>query len=133
MQRFYKDDGMNFAVLLSLGFAYANTADVGETLATIERIPEGDHEAWITEWAATADRLTSQADESLAGGHPISGRAKLLRASTYFDHASSMAPGSSDPSRFTGLWEKSRGCWDRAVEHFDVPVEPIEIPYEDTT
>jgi hypothetical protein len=25
-----------------LGFAYANIADVGETLATIERIPEGD-------------------------------------------------------------------------------------------
>ena len=29
MPRFYDDEGMNFAVLISLGFAYANIADVG--------------------------------------------------------------------------------------------------------
>ena len=101
MRRFYEDEGMNFAVLLSLGFAYANVTDVGETLATIERIPDGDGEAWVREWEATADRLASLADESLRGGHTVSGRARLLRASTYFDHASSMAPGSEDPSRYT--------------------------------
>ena len=42
MHRFYEDEGMNFAVLLSLGAAYSNLADVGEPLATIDRIPNGD-------------------------------------------------------------------------------------------
>jgi hypothetical protein len=133
MQRFYDDEGMNFAVLLSLGFAYANIADVGETLATIERIPNGDAEAWVREWTATADRLVEQADQSLAGGHTVSGRSRLLRASTYYDHASAQAPGSKDPSRYTSLWEKHRSCWDRAIQLFETPVEPIEIPYEGTT
>jgi dienelactone hydrolase len=132
MQRFYDDDGMNFAVLISLGFAYANITDVGETLATIERIPEGDTEAWVTEWTKTADRLAQQAHASLAGGHPVSARSKLLRASTYYDHASAQAPGSTDPSRFTSLWEQHRDAWDRAVDLFDTPVERVEIPYEGT-
>ena len=133
MQRFYDDDGMNFAVLISLGFAYANITDVGETLATIERIPEGDIEAWVTEWTKTADRLVEQADASLAGGHAVSARTKLLRASTYYDHASAQSPGTKDPSRYTTLWELHRKCWDRAVEIFETPVEHVQIPYEGTT
>lgn len=133
MQRFYEDEGMNFAVLISLGSAYANLTDVGETLATIERIPDGDGEAWVTEWTRTADQVLALAEESLRGGHRVSARSRLLRASTYYDNASAMSPGSSDPSRYTSLWEKHRDCWDRAVELFDTPVEPVEIPYEDTT
>jgi dienelactone hydrolase len=133
MQRFYQDEGMNFAVLISLGFAYGNITDVGETLATIERIPEGDSEAWVTEWTRTAERLVEQADESLAGGHTVSARTKLLRASTYFDHASAMSPGTKDPSRYRSLWERHRTCWDRAVEIFECPVEKVQIPYEGTT
>ncbi len=133
MQRFYDDEGMNFAVLISLGFAYANITDVGETLATIDRIPEGDIEAWVTEWTATADRLVKQADESLAGHHRVSARTKLLRASTYYDHASAQSPGTQDPTRYTSLWEQHRKCWDRAIELFDTPVEKVQIPYEGTT
>jgi len=133
MMRFFEDEGMHFAVLLSLGCAYANLSDVGETLATIERIPEGDREAWVREWTATADRLLAQAEQSLDGGRPVSGRSRLLRASTYYDHASSMAPGTSAGHRFTELWEHHRNCWDRAVALFDTPVEAVEIPYGDTT
>jgi hypothetical protein len=133
VQRFYDDDGMNFAVLISLGFAYANITDVGETLSTIERIPEGDIEAWVTEWTKTADRLVQQADESLKGGHSVSARTKLLRASTYYDHASAQSPGTKDPTRYTKLWERSRSCWDRAVEIFECSVEKVQIPYEGTT
>lgn len=132
MQRFYEDEGMNFAVLFSLGFAYSNISDVGETLATIDRIPDGDAEAWVAEWTRTADSLLAQAEESLRGGHRVSARSRLLRASTYYDHASAMSPGTADPSRFTGLWERHRECWDRAIELFDTLVEHVEIPYEDT-
>jgi dienelactone hydrolase len=133
VQRFYEDEGMNFAVLLSLGFAYANLADVGETLATIERIPEGDGEAWINEWSALAERLASEADDAQRHDHPVTARSRFLRASTYYDHASAMSPGSDDPSRYTRLWEHHRCCWDRAVDLFDTPVERVEIPYEGTT
>jgi hypothetical protein len=133
VRRLYDDEGMNFAVYLSLGLAYANLADAGETLATVERIPDGDGEAWVREWTAMADRLATQADESLRGGRRVSARSRLLRASTYYDHASSMAPGTKDPSRFTSLWEKHRDRWDSAVDLFETPVVRIEIPYVGTT
>lgn len=133
MKRFYDDETMNFAVLLSLGFVYHGIADVGETLATIEKIPEGDKEAWITEWTKMADRLSAEGEDAATRGHNVSARSKLLRASTYYDHASSMSPGTSDPSRYDSLWEKHRECWDRAITYFDPPVEQIEIPYQDTT
>jgi len=59
--------------LLSLGFAYSNIADAGATLATIERIPDGDGEAWVTQWTATADRVAALAEESASGGHEQDG------------------------------------------------------------
>lgn len=133
MQRFYDDDGFDFAVLLALGSAYRGLADVGEVLATIERIPEGDREAWIREWSATADRLRSAAEASASAGHPASARSAYLRASLYYDLASSMAPGTSDPDRYHTLWEAHRDCWDRSVALWDPPVDEVEIPYEGTT
>ena len=54
VQRFFEDDGFNFATLIALGAAYRGLADVGEVLSTIERIPEGDREAWVTEFGVTA-------------------------------------------------------------------------------
>lgn len=133
MQRFYEDEGMNFTVLLSLGFTNAGIADIGETLATIERIGEGDRVAWVKEWTATAERLEALAQESAAGAHRVSAKWRYLRASSYYDHASAMSPGVSAPEAFTALWERHRACWDKAVDLFDTPVERIEIPYEDTT
>ncbi len=132
MQRFYEDDGFDFSTLIALGSAYRGLADVGEVLATIERIPEGDAEAWVREWAATAERLATAADASATAGHDVSARTAYLRASLYFDLASAMAPGTDDPDRFDTLWERHRDCWDRAVERWP-GVEPIEIPYEGTT
>jgi hypothetical protein len=132
MQRFYDNDGFNFATLIALGSAYRGLADVGEVLATIERIPNGDRDEWVREWSAIADRLCAAADRDRAANHAVSARTAYLRASLYYDHASSMAAGTSDPNRYDTLWEKHRDCWDRAVALWSV-VEPVTIAYEDTT
>lgn len=87
----------------------------------------------MREWTATADRLRDDADVAEKRGHRVSARTKLLRASTYYDHASSASPGTAHGDQFTPLWERHRECWDRAASLFDPPIEPIEIPYENTT
>lgn len=132
MKSFFDDEDLNFAVLLALGFAYHGTADAGEVLATIEGVADGDRDAWVQAWKTTADRLRADADAAEKAGHRVSTRSKLLRASTYYDHASSASPGTSDPDGYDRYWEMHRECWDRAAALFDPPVEPIEIPYEDT-
>ena len=133
MERFYTDDGFQFAVLIALGSTYRGVADIGEVLSTIDRIPEGDREAWVREWRATADRLAAGAQTSLDAGHRVSARSAWLRASLYYDHASSMAHGTADPGAYDTLWERQRECWDAAVPLFDPPLEHVAIPYEGTT
>jgi hypothetical protein len=133
MQRFYDDEDLNFAVLLALGFAYHGAADAGEVLATIDGVADGDRDKWVEAWKATGDRLRDDGDRAEQRGHRVSARAKFLRASTYYDHASSASPGTSDPGRYTAYWELHRDCWDRAAALFEPPVEAIEIPYENTS
>ncbi len=132
MGRFFDDADLDFAVLLALGFAYHGTADVGEVLATIDGVPDGDRDAWVHAWRSTADRLRNEADAAERAGHRVSARSKLLRASTYYDHASSGSPGTSDPDGYDRYWELHRDCWDRAAALFDPPVEPVSVPYEGT-
>jgi hypothetical protein len=134
MRRFFEEDsGMDFATLIALGSAYRGLADAGEVLATIERIPDGDREAWVREFSGLADRLRLAAEQSEKAGHQVSARTAYLRASLYYDHASAMAPGTSDPDRFTALWEHHRDCWDRSLPYWNISVDKIAIPYEGTT
>ena len=51
-----------------LGSAYRGYADAGEVLATAERVKDGDGDAWVREWSATAERLEGQAREAEGPG-----------------------------------------------------------------
>ncbi len=133
MQRHYDDDGFEFDRLNLLGSSYRGLTDVGEVLVTIDAIPNGDHEAWVHEFAALGVRLAHQADASLARGHRISARSAYLRAASYLATASAAAPGTDQPERYHTLWEQHRRVWDAAAALFDPPIEPIRIPYGDTT
>ena len=133
MHRHYADDGFEFDRLLLLGAVYRGLADAGEVLVTLDRVASGDHEAWVTEFAALGDRLQQQAEASAKAGHQVSARSAWLRACTYYATASTSAPGTTQPDRFHTLWEQHRRCWDEAAERFEPQVEPIRIPYEGTT
>lgn len=132
MERHFDDEGFEFDRLLLLGGCYRRLADVGEILVTLDAIGDGDHEAWVREFAALGGRLRAQAEASESAGHMVSASSAYLRACTYYATASAHAPGTSDPERYHSLWESHRGCWDRAVATFDPPVEKVPVPYEDT-
>ena len=44
----------NFLTEIALGATYHQAADVGEVLATVERIRNGQAQSWVDEW--TCDR-----------------------------------------------------------------------------
>jgi hypothetical protein len=46
-----------FGYEIALGASYRSAADVGEVLVTAERIHDGDADAWVREWTATAARV----------------------------------------------------------------------------
>ncbi len=129
----FHDQGFEFERLVLLGGAYRSLTDIGEVLATLDAVTDGDRESWISAFSSLGQRLRDQADASLARGHRVSARAAYLRASTYFASASAASPGSQIPERYMTLWESHRGAWDAAVDLFDPPVERVGIPYESTT
>ena len=65
MEFLFKDTSFKFETLRAAGFAVDNGADLSEVLLTAAAIPEGDEEAWMREWKATADRIYERGKYSL--------------------------------------------------------------------
>ena len=133
MRPFFKDESFNFQTEVTLGATYHQAADVGEVLATVERIRNGQAQSWVDEWSATADRLAGEATASAEAGRSHSAAHQFLRVSMYYSVASNVADGTGDTTLFARLWEKHRAAWDRFVDLTDLQIEQIEIPYESTT
>lgn len=131
-QRFFKDEQFDFETRIALGFTTYRAAEVGEVLATVSRIKDGDSEAWFREWTATGERLARTADACAAAGHRISARDAYLRACSYLFTATGSLDGTKDPGRLTEAWRAHRRAWDRFCELSDPPIERVAIPYEGT-
>jgi hypothetical protein len=79
MRPFFKDESFNFQTEVTLGATYHQAADVGEVLATVERIRNGQAQSWVDEWSATADRLAGEATASAEAGRSHSAAHQFLR------------------------------------------------------
>ena len=99
----FKDDhSFAFEFVRNLGFMYYGGADLGEMIATSDKIKAGDWESWFVEWDKLGRRLLARAEASLQAGHNESARTSYLRASTYFRMAEFYLHGNpSDPSCWT--------------------------------
>ena len=131
---FFTDPRMNSMTRATLGRVYTGAADTGETLATIDRITDGDNSSWAREWEATADRVAAIGDDCLRRGHRVSARNALLRAATYYMACVVVADSCDDPETvLTRTFAAYRRCWERYLGLLDNPPEPFDIPYEGTT
>jgi len=134
MEFLFKDTSFKFETLRAAGFAVDNGADISEVLLTAAAIPEGDEEAWMHEWKATADRVYAHAKHSLEHGDKVSARESLFRASSYYRSAEfyrRMDPV-NDPN-VRELFNLSRATFVKAGKLLDTPFEEISIPYGDDT
>ncbi len=120
--------GFQYEFLRGLACLVTGAADVDECFGTAARIPEGDIEAWISEWTKTADVVANEGEEALARGQLTTGRGALLRASNYYRLAEFYAR--HDDPRQEALWRRSREAFQRAVALLERPVEPVGIPFE---
>ncbi|MGW0038662.1 alpha/beta hydrolase family protein [Gordonia sp. NPDC003376] len=117
-----------------LGRVYVGAADTGETLATIDRIVDGDVASWVAEWEALADRIAALAESSLQGGHRVSARNTFLRAATYYTPVILMVDGLDNPDTvLKRTFSAYRRCWEQYLSLLDNPPEAIEIPYGEST
>src|SRR5262245_43148751 len=130
----FKDDPQFwFETLRVIGAADYGGAQFGEAVMTASRIKAGDYDSWHDEWKATADRISREAEESLASGRRVSARDGLLRASNYYRNAEFFLHGDPADPRLGHAYERSVACFRRAAGLFDFPIEVVEIPYERST
>ncbi|MFI1364168.1 hypothetical protein [Streptomyces griseochromogenes] len=127
-QLMFRDDpAFWFETLRNLGLAAYGGSDVGEVIATTSRVTPGDYDGWHDAWLATAQRLETEA----RGGHPISARDGLLRASSYYRAAEFFLHGNPDDPRIDHAYKRGVACFRDAITQLP-DVTPVEIPYEDT-
>lgn len=131
--RFFKDAEFQSLTERALGAAAKRSGEVGEVLATVGSIEDGDGESWFSHWTATAERVRDIAVACEEAGHRVSARDAYLRAAAYFSLATFTLDGTKDPSRLVPTWEAHRGCFDRFGALQDPPVEQVLVPYEGTT
>jgi hypothetical protein len=124
-----------FHLEIALGAAYRQASDVGESLATADRIADGVADSWVNEWTATAELTQAAGAEAEAAGRRVSALSYYRRAATYYATALYRFSGATDhsPKRELELWRRQRACWERIVDLQPVPGERLSIPYEDTT
>src|ERR1700753_2227740 len=87
MRQQFADAEFQFGLEIALGAAYRQASDVGESLATADRIPDGDADSWVNEWTATADVCETADDQADSAGHRISALSYSARRDLLRDRA----------------------------------------------
>jgi hypothetical protein len=123
------DMDFNFGTFF-LGSAVNHGVEIGEAFNTAVKIKDGDAASWQEEWFKLAQLVEARGEKSLAGGHKVSARDQLQRASNYY-RVSNLSILADDP-RLKERALKSRSLLKKAGELFDPPLEYFEIPFEGT-
>ncbi|GAB3573331.1 alpha/beta fold hydrolase [Amycolatopsis endophytica] len=134
MKFLFEDESFSFEALRAAGYATYAGAELGEILTTCRRIPDCDEQAWSAEWAGTAERVEKIGRNALAGGHRVSAREALLRASNYYRTADFYRRADpANDAESARLAKASQRTFADAAALFDIPPRAVRIPYEDTT
>lgn len=134
---------MNFGFGSDLAFSYETLrvvaytpydgADVGEVLATVGRITEGDWESWHAGWLALGSRIEGIASQARDAGHAESARVAYLRACDYYRTAEFFLRDDPDGDlRLLPTWRKSADAFAAAAELAGPAWQRVSIPYEGT-
>ncbi len=131
MKLYFTDPTFSFELLRAASYGLYGGSEIGEVLATANRISEGNFESWYVAWQETAARVEALGTQALDKGHQVSAGQAFLRASNYYRSAEFFLDP-DDPRRLP-VFEKSRTTFWRFVELSGLCVERVRIPYEGTT
>jgi dienelactone hydrolase len=123
----FADPEMDFQLLRSLGVANYMGAAVGEILAGIRDIKDGDPRTWPPALAALGDQTHSLA-RSVLQKHPVSARDHFQRASMYYRAAEYYDEPVTPTSRAHGV--ASRESFLEAAKLMPWKSEVLQIPFE---
>jgi len=121
---FFANPTFHFETLRNAGYVASNCADLGEMLAAVKAIAEGDVESWYLAWQHTADRVLALAERTRDA---LSKGGAYMRACTYQRLAEFLLPP-ADPRR-PASFEKIAKYFSSGLETLGVRCERISVPY----
>lgn len=131
MKLVFKNETFSFEFIRTLGHAVYGGADIGECVATAQRIKDKDLDSWYTEWFNTAKRVNDIAEACEKKGNKVSAREAYLRASNYYRVSEFFLRDDANDAKARKCCRKSRGCFVKAGELGAFLFESVKIPYED--
>jgi len=130
---FFAEEALNFQMLFAIGGAGYGASEVGEVLATFDRIhAKGDtYRASFDEFQRLGRRTRERADREREAGRTESARASYLRATMYLDQALFFTLASGTPTRAHEgiLYREMEKAWASAGALFRPRFTPVKIPY----
>jgi Esterase FrsA-like len=129
-QLFAQSD-LNFETLFTLGSAGYGCSEVGEVVATVNRINAGgaSYQTYYDSFMAMARSVDALAGRELDAGHTASARSAFLRAASYYDACLFFVLGTTSRALEADVYADMQRCWDLATQLFDPPFERVKIPY----
>ncbi len=131
---FFADRAFEFETRNVLGNVHYGCGDVGEVLATVAAITDGDDSSWVAHWQELARRIEAIATTARDRGHRINARNAYLRAAAYYAATLSAIDGVEGGEKLLApLFAAHRRCFDAHAGLLDPPAERVAIPYEGDT
>jgi pimeloyl-ACP methyl ester carboxylesterase len=134
---FFKNEALNFQMLFAIGGAGYGASEVGEVLATFDRIhAKGDtFRATYEEFLRLGRQTRVRADKERAGGRLVSARSSCLRAAMYLDQALFYTLASKTPTRRQEgvVYSEMEAAFARAAALFEPRFEAVRIPWDGGT
>ncbi|MGB2963217.1 MAG: alpha/beta hydrolase [Anaerolineales bacterium] len=129
---FFETEDLEFGFIYFLGHAIHGACTLGEMLYLVDQYQKGDPQSWIDSAVAMADRIEERSRHSLQGGHTVSARQGLLRASFYHRIATAMISPLTDQPAWEKEFRVSRKLFREAAPLLDPPLEEMDVSFEGT-
>jgi len=130
---FYTNPDFDFEARIVLGQAGTGIGDVGMALAVLDKIPDGDWQAWFDQWCAAAAQLADQGHAAVKAGHLATARWALLTAATFYTKALVAVVSLADQSVQMPTFREHRACWEAYIDASEDAFVRVPVPYEGTT
>lgn len=126
----HEDADMDAQLSRTLIGAYLGAADLGEAIATAQRVEPGDYAGWYVEWDRTAGDASGAAERAAKDGLSALARSGYLRAAEYRRQSYFFLRHDLSDTRVQGGYRGQRDLFRRSFPFLGVVAEPISIPFD---
>jgi pimeloyl-ACP methyl ester carboxylesterase len=126
----HEDPDMDAQLARTLIGTYVGGADLGEAIATAQRVRAGDYGAWHDEWDRTATAAQQAAEQAARKGLSALAGHAYLRASEYSRQSYFFLRHDLSDERVSKAYRRHRDLFRLAMSFLPYSVEPISIAFD---